>query len=150
MFVRNFRSLTLSLPCSSYVPSSTYVRFSELTSPLLSKNVPDVYKFSKEKSGSKKREKNQFVCKRKINDQCFLHSNIYSNNKNVYEFIKKTLNELYIYMYIYIYIYICLFNQKRPFHAGLSSKQQNVQQLLSNLSERTLVCYFKNQAIFQA
>ena len=40
------------------------------------------------KIGEQKQRK-EFVCKRNIKDQCFLYNNIYNDNKNVYEFIKK-------------------------------------------------------------
>ena len=78
-FAQNFQFLTPPPPFLVPVrftctPSSSsppkYVRFSEITPPLLSKKFRDVYEFSNEKSGSEKREKN-FFCKLSIKDQCF-------------------------------------------------------------------------------
>ena len=44
---------------------------------------------SNKKSGGEKKEKNQFFCKLNIKEQYFLHSYIYSDNTNIYIFIKK-------------------------------------------------------------
>ena len=95
-FARNFQFLTPSPSCSSLFvlhvtpPPSTYVCFGEL--PPFSKKFRDVHEFLNEKSGGEKREKNYFFCKLNIKDQCFLHSYIYNNNKNIYRFIKKRLH----------------------------------------------------------
>ena len=101
-FVQNSQVLTPSFlsPCSTlfvlHVPLfSTYVHFSELPPPLSKKvrqqrcrtNVANVYEFSNEKMGSKKRDKNYFFCKLNMK-YCFLHSFIYKDNKNIYKFIK--------------------------------------------------------------
>ena len=135
-FVQNSQFLTPSFlsPCSTlfvlHVPLfSTYVHFSELPPPLSKKvrqqccrtNVANVYEFSNEKMGSKKRDKNYFFCKLNMK-YCFLHSFIYKDNKNIYKFIKNVKWKKKI---------VCtFFIKKTPLYAGLGSKQQ----LPSNLS----------------
>ena len=70
------------------------------------------YKFPNEKLGAEKREKN-FFFKLSKKDQCFLHRYYICNDKNIYKFIKKTLNEKKN---------VCAFLIKTPLYAGLSSK----------------------------
>ena len=52
------------------------------------KKFRDVYEIRMKNRGVKREKRNSFFCKFNIKDQCFLHSYIYNDNKNIYKFIK--------------------------------------------------------------
>ena len=143
-FARNFQlqtPLPLFCPCLLYmypVPPSTYVYFSKFSRPHThtpsQQNIRDVYGFSNEKSESEKAEKNFFFfvnSAKKTNIfytvVCTIAIKLFT--KNYKKFIKKRFMKKNC---------LRLFNKKAPLFAGQGSKQQNFQQLSSNVSERTL------------
>ena len=106
---RNFQFLTphpLVHPCSftctpcppptPYTPSE-YVHFSKLPPPpppTSQKSYVTLMTFRMKNQGVKTEKRIIFFCKLNIKDQCFLHSYIYNDNKNIYIYVhKKALNE---------------------------------------------------------
>ena len=118
MFTWNFIFLTpspLVCPCSFYMypHQGTFTLLSYCPSE---KKFCNAYKFLNEKSRSENREKNFFVDS-KDKTLMLLHSHMCNDNKNIYMFIKKTINgkkEVYSFL-IKNHLYM----------AGLGSKQNN-------------------------
>ena len=143
-FARNFQlqtPLPLFCPCLLYmypVPPSTYVYFRKLSPPHTHIHPPNkifaTFMDFRMKNRRVKRQKRIFFFVNSTEKTnifytvvCTIAIKLFT--KNYKKFIKKRFMKKNC---------LRLFNKKAPLFAGQGSKQQNFQQLSSNVSERTL------------